>query len=206
MKTGQEVAKPPVSPRANLTTMERAGVKKHGGASWRVTCTCGFTVIAAARDITHGSTYCRTCNMPGAEARAAVLAAMPASYAQMMLRTKMTRPQVEYRIKQLRKLGLCHIGNWKRAKCRGLFSPVFYAGPGEDVPCHLTRVDYKTAGRAYRKRVKKAVEVAMAGGKADPRYIRHIASRQVTAVVRATRATPQSWFSALIQPKEGAAC
>lgn len=206
MKLGHECAKAPTSPHANLSVAERAGVKNHGGARWRVICACGFTVLAAARDIKRGSTYCRTCNMPGAEARDAILAAMPASYAQIMSRAKMTRPQVEYRIRQLRKLGLCHIGKWKRAKCRGLFAPIFHAGPGEDAACELARLDRKTTGRAYRQRVKKAVEVAMAGGKADPRYTRHIASKQVTAVVQATREAPQCWFSALIQPKEGAAC
>lgn len=206
MKAGQEVAKVPASPHANIRATERAGVKSHGAATWQVVCTCGFTVIAEARTIKRGSTFCPTCNMPGADARAAVLATMPASYAQMMSRTKMTRPQVEYRIRQLRKLDQCHVGKWRRAKGRGLFAPIYYAGPGEDAPCELVPLDRKTTGREYRRRVKKAVEVAMAGGVKDQRYIRHIISKEVTVSVRALRAAPQTWFSALIQPKEGAAC
>lgn len=205
--TGQLTAKPPVSPHANLTAISRIDTAKFGSAIWQLACTCGLTLTADAPAIKRGSARCPACNpRRGVEQANKILAVLPAAYAAIERKTKLTRAQIEYRIDWMRERELCHIGDWDRADQQGSFGPIFHAGKGEDVPCKLkprTRLDTE---RRYRKRVQRAIKKATAGGKEDPRYSRQISLHKANETARRTRREPQGPFSALfVVAKQGRA-
>lgn len=207
MIPGQQCAVAPTSPHPNISVTGRAGSKPCGAALWTLECTCGYTAVSMPKYIARGSARCSKCNPHGAEQMAAILAVMPAGYARIMSVTKLTRTQAEVRLRAMRTLGMCHIGKWKRPTQQGSYSPIFHAGAGADEPCDLEAIDTNIVKRKHEQRVRKAVAVAMAGGRKDPRYLRHITRREATVTVWATRATPQHPFSALFQTiQEGAAC
>jgi hypothetical protein len=194
---GQRTGKPPMSPHSNLTATERTGTTKHGSAIWVLTCTCGRTVQSEAPRIKKGWARCPDCNPSYTDLEAErVLAVLPATANEIVERAGMTLEQVKYRLSVMRP-GLCHIGKWRRSPGSGACQPVMFAGPGEDAPCDLKRRTVAENNRRYRKRVKKAIEKALAGGNASDRYVRHVARRQVDELVARTRAEPQNPFSAL---------
>jgi hypothetical protein len=127
----------------------------------------------------------------------AFLAMFPATYGQIQRKFKLTRPQVEGRIRWMRERGMCHVGGWKHAERQGLYAPIFHPGDGEDVSCDLDPRTKTDVGRRYRKRVKKAIRKAEAGGKEDPRYVRHIKRHQAGKTVQQARKEPQTPWSAL---------
>lgn len=194
---GMHVAKPPKSPFANLAAVERTGSDKGGTAVWRMACTCGRTLTARAPVIKSGGAHCRDCNPTyGEQLENRILAVLPATIDEIIVKTGMTRQQVKFRLRQM-KPALCHTGRWRRST--GTFLPVIVAGPGEDVPCALERRTVADLNRRYRLRIKKAVARAMAGGKEDVRYVRHIGVAKVNETTERTRVAPQTWFSALTQ-------
>ena len=196
--TGLKTAKAPVSPHANLVALERVGTKKWGSAIWSVACRCGAQFSADTTTIKNGITKCETCN-PSEKAvhLKAILAAMPGTYDQLERRTKLTYGQVQYSLLLLRADKKCFIGGHARAAEQGSFNPIFHAGMGEDVPCKLQPVPRIKSERKHRRRVKAAVEKALAGGKEDPRYLKHISLRVAKKTAEQTRAKPSTWFSIL---------
>lgn len=196
--TGQLTAIPPVSQFANMAATKRIGATKSGSAIWQMTCTCGFTMTADAVQIKKGTARCKECNPRyGAKMAERVLAVLPATYAKIERKTKLTPGQVEYRIVLLREKGLCHIGGWERSEYQGAFNPIFHAGPGKDVPCKLKPRTNADVERRYNRRIKRAIAAAEATGKEDPRYAKHISLHMASKTVQASRLKPQNPFSAL---------
>lgn len=161
---GQRIAKPPASPHANLTAVERAGTTKHGSAIWRLVCVCGVTLQSEAPRIKRGWARRPDCNPSYGDVEAQrILAVLPATVDAIVRRTGMTLEAVRYRLSTM-KPHLCHIGKWKRAPGSGAFQPIMVQGAGEDVPCTLKPRTVAQNNRSYRKRVKKVVERALATG------------------------------------------
>ena len=195
---GQRTAKPPVSPYANLSAVERAGVTKHGSAVWRLACTCGHMLQADAPTIKRGAARCPGCNPTYGDLEAQrILAVLPATIDQIVERSGMTLQQVRYRL-DVMKPHLCHVGKWRHARGSGAHQPVIVAGHGEDAPCTLQRRTGAEGNRRYRHRVRKAVEKALAGGAEDVRYTRYIGLARAGLTAAQTRIAPQTWFSALM--------
>lgn len=200
MMTGQRTAKPPESPHANLVAVARAGVTKHGSAIWRVVCDCGKALVADAPAVKRGAAHCPDCNPTYGDLEAQrILAVLPATIDDIVKNAGMTLQQVKYRLTTM-KPHLCHTGKWRRPRGSGACQPVLVAGHGEDVPCPLKPRTGSDCSRRYRKRIKKAIERAAAGGKEDVRYVRHIGKRKADDTAKKTRSEPQTWFSALVQP------
>lgn len=191
-------AQPPVSPHANLSATSRAGTNKSEGAIWRVACTCGATFIAMAHAFRIGETKCSRCQPSLGDAQAMeILMLLPATFDALAKKLRVSVSTTKSRVRAMRKNDLCHTGKWKRSSGGGSFQPIIVAGPGEDVPCTLTTLTSADHKRKYRKRVRKAVEVAKAGGKEDPRYSRQISRHQAMETAKRTRTEPQNPFSAL---------
>lgn len=201
MNPGQRTARPPVSPHANLTAIERTGTTSWGSAIWSLACTCGATLTAYAPVIKSGIAKCEECN-PSATVKqlAAILAALPGDYEQIGRKAKLSRGKVRYGLELLRKDRKCFIGAYLRPSEQGSYSPVFQAGDSDDVPCKLQPIPRQKSERKYKKRIKAAIARAAAGGKEDPRYIRHISLHVAKQTAASTRAAPQSWFAALGAP------
>ena len=196
---GLKLAKPPVSPHENLVAVERLGANKQGSAIWRLACACGETLQANAFAIRRGAAHCRVCNPNyGDKLANAILAVLPATIPEIVDETGMTLNQVKFRLRQM-KPALCHTGRWRRPRGPGALQPVIYVGPGEDEPCRLKPTTVAERNRAYRRRVKRAIERAAAGGKGDVRYTRHIGRAKADATAARTRIAPQTWFSVLTQ-------
>ena len=195
---GQRTAKVPTLPYANLAAIERIGVTRHGSAIWRLACVCGQTLDADAPTIKCGAARCKECNPTYGDLEAQrILAVLPATIDEIVVRAGMTLQQVRYRLTVM-KPGLCHTGKWRRPNGSGACRPVIVAGPGEDVPCTLKPRDNAESKRRYRKRIQKAIKRAMEGGKEDVRYIRYIARHKARLTAKQTRAQPQTWLSALM--------
>lgn len=198
---GMLLAKPPQSPHANLTAVERVGTSKSGSAVWKVVCTCGANLTADAPSIKRGGkrgARCKVCNLTPVEAdEAKLLGLMPAGYAVLARKMRLTVPTIEYRLELLRAREKCYIGGWERADAQGAFGPVFHAGKGEDMPCTLKPRSPQAIERRYRKRVKRAIAKAEQGGKVDDRYARHVLRRLADATAEKTRTAPQGIFAAL---------
>lgn len=193
---GAKLAKPPVPANPNFTIVERAGTNKEGSAVWKVACTCGATFTAAAPYIKNGKAACKNCS-PGMQQARAILAVLPATYALIEKKTGLSYPTITSRLDWMKARGMCHIGAWRRPPRNGAFQPVFHAGADEDVPCTLKRLGEAQYEAKYRRRVKRAVQKARAGGKEDPRYRLHIARLRADELAERTRINPQHWFSAL---------
>lgn len=197
--TGQLTARAPVSPHANLTATARIGATTWGSATWSVTCTCGATLEAYAPAIKSGKARCATCNPKGtAKHVAAIVAALPATYAKIERKTKLSYGKVRYGLEVARAQGLCHIGGWSRPDEQGAYSPIFHAGKGEDVPCTLQAIPRYKSEKRYKKRVKAAIAKAERGGPEDGRYIKHISLYLAKKTATKARATPNTWFAALV--------
>jgi hypothetical protein len=195
---GQLTAKLPSSPHANISVTHRIGATKSGSAVWQVDCSCGVVLTGPAERIRSGAIRCATCNPSRTVTQASrVLSAMPAGYAKIEGKTKLRRPQVEYSLEWLRARGMCFVGGWAHAEMQGSFSPIFHAGKGADVPCTLKHRTRQASERRYRKRIKRAIEMAESGGKENPRYLRRIALHKAEQTARRTRTEPQNPFSAL---------
>lgn len=195
---GLRLAKPPASPHANLSAIERVGATKAGSAIWRLECTCGKTMKSDAYKIKHGAAHCPACNPRYADLQAKkVLGVLPGTIDEICAKTKMTLNQVKFRLRQMKPV-LCHTGRWKRASGEGgSHQPVICAGAGPDVPCPFKTRTNAENSRRYRKRVKKEIEKALATGCAPARYERLVARRQADEIVARARITPQNPFSAL---------
>lgn len=194
---GQLIAKPPASPYANLTATTRTGINPNRSAVWQLSCLCGESVSADAQAIKRGAARCPTCNpRRGMEAAKAVLAVLPAGYAKIVRKTKLSPKKIRYTLELMRKAGLCHIGGWARAEDRGSLGPVIHAGPGQDVPCKLKALTQRQYECRYRKRLQRAIQQADAG-KEDARYSRRISLHKADQTVRRTLVEPQTPFSAL---------
>lgn len=89
-----------------------------------------------------------------ARRKLAITRILPATYAQVVEKTDMDLQSARRTIREMRRLGLCHIGDWQRAIVRGKFSPIIHAGPGEDVKCELVALTDLEYSRNYRARVK----------------------------------------------------
>jgi hypothetical protein len=153
---------------------------------------------ANAFAIRQGWTHCITCNPRyGEQIEQAILAVLPATIDEIAKKADLTIAQVKYRLRRM-KPQQCHTGKWRRPRGPGAYQPIIYAGPGEDVPCPLKRTTVSQRNKSYRRRVKRAVEKALAGGKEDVRYIRHIALRKADRLAEKSRVTPQTWLSALM--------
>jgi hypothetical protein len=98
----------------------------------------------------------------------------------------------------MRREELCHVGGWERPDAQGSFCPIFHAGPGLDVPCEIKPWTTRQIEKRYQRRVRRAVNKALAGGPEDPRYTLHIARRKADQLVRNARKQPQTWLSALM--------
>lgn len=195
---GQLTAKVPVSPHPNIKALARAGATKFGTATWRLVCACGQTITADAPAVRRGRARCPTCNPSYGMLQAQrVLDLLPCGYHTIETKLGWGVSHAAYRVRSMRASGLCHVGGWKRPKGPGMLAPIFYAGPGADAPCHLTRRTDADYSRAWRRRVKKAIQKAAAGGRDDGRYSRHIARHLAGQVERQARAQPQTWLSAL---------
>lgn len=195
---GLKMAEAPISPFENLTAMERTGSNGQGSAVWRVECKCGTVLEANAFAIRQGWTHCAKCNPRYAEQiEQAILAVLPGTIEEISKNARLSIPQVKYRLRRMKPL-LCHTGRWRRPSGPGAYHPIIYAGAGEDVPCPLKRKTVSQTNKSYRRRVKRAVEKAVAGGKEDVRYMRHIALRKAELLAEKSRATPQTWLSALM--------
>lgn len=91
-------------------------------------------------------------------ARPRVLAALPGTRAQIAARTGLKRTWLRELLRALRNDQQAHIGAWERLPEgeRGLrWIPVYYAGPGPDVPCRFRR---KTAAQNYAAYLRRARE------------------------------------------------
>lgn len=193
-----KTAKPPVSPHANLTPLSRVGTTTYGSAIWQLVCICGATITAEAPRIKKGFARCPTCNPSlGMSQAARILEALPGTRAKIVRKTKLTGPQVDYRIQCMRGLGTCHVGGWSRAEWQGSFMPIFHAGKGIDAPCTLKRKPDRVVEREYNKRVRKAIRTAQEGGKEDGRYLRQISLHKAATMARAARNAPQGWAATL---------
>lgn len=197
MRPGQLFAKPPISPYPHLTVTARAGSDSWQRPIWQVACTCGATFRAQSKPITSGTARCPTCNPRGMEQAKEILALLPAGYSNLQRKLKVECHQIDYRIRWMRKRDLCHIGGWAHPEQQGAIGPVFHAGPGMDVPCNVDPYPKPTVKRRHEKRIKRAIEKALNGGKEDPRYMRKIALSRAAATVKRTREDPQTPFSAL---------
>jgi len=195
---GKLTAKPPVSPHANLTAIERVGTSKSQDSIWRIACTCGATFVAVGHGFRIGQTKCARCQpSPGDVQAMEILMLLPSTHSALAAKLGVPLTTTKSRVRAMRKNDLCHTGNWKRPNGPGGFRPVIVAGPGEDVPCLLeprANADHK---RKYRNRIRNAVEKAAAGGKEDPRYLRHIALHRAKETVKRTLMEPQTPWSAL---------
>jgi hypothetical protein len=153
---------------------------------------------AAAPSIRRGETKCPRCQPAVGDVQAMeILMLLPATFDALANKLGVSSNTLKSRVRAMKKNELCHTGRWKRPVGPGAFQPIIVAGPGEDVPCTLaarTNADHK---RKYRRRIKHAIAKAQAGGKEDPRYIRHIRLKQADATVLQAKARPQTWFSAL---------
>jgi hypothetical protein len=197
-KPGQLFAKPPKSPYPNLTAVERIGTTKSQDSIWRAVCTCGATFSAVGHGFRTGQTKCSRCNPSLGDAQAIeILMLLPATHEALARKLGVNIFTMKSRLRKLKKNGLCHTGRWRRPSGMGSFQPVIVAGPGEDAPCALEARSNADHKRKYRKRISAAIAKADAGGKEDPRYMRHIALHMAKKTAKQSRAQPQTPFSAL---------
>lgn len=133
--------------------------------------------------------------MPPPSTKPLVAAALPGTVVDIIAKSGLVESTVRRHLCTLRDEGKAHIK--KRRRAGGRSSPVWVEGPGKDAPIPAP---LGNAGwcRRHRKRVRKAIAKAQAGGKEDPRYIRHIRLKQVDAKVKQAKAEPQTWISALM--------
>lgn len=195
---GKLTARPPASPHANIKALARIGTASWGSAIWSLSCTCGAMLEGSAPRIKSGFVRCEECN-PSATAKqmAAVLAALPGTYDQIERRAKLSYGKVRYALEVMRADRKCFIGDYTRADAQGSYRPIFHAGGQKDVPCPLEPIPRPVSERKYKKRVKAAIKRALAGGKEDPRYIRHISREIAQQTAARARVTPQPWYAAL---------
>lgn len=197
-KPGYQTAKLPVSPHANLSAVRRTGTNSIGSAVWEVACTCGLVLSAAAYAFRRGETKCPRCQPCPSDVQAMeILQLLPTDYDTLASKLGVNMNTLKSRVRAAKKHGFCHVGKWRRARGAGSYQPVFVNGPGEDAPCTLEPRPGAIHSRRYRKRIKRAIERALDGGKEDPRYVRHIALRKADQTAAQARQRPQTWCSAL---------
>ncbi len=196
--TGQKTAKPPVSPHASLTALERVGTASWGSAVWSLACTCGARFEASTPRIKSGMAKCMSCS-PKQTARhiAAILAVLPGTFLHIERKTKLTFNQIQYAVDLMRAKRLCFVGEYMRPIGQGSYRLVFHAGDSDDVPCDLKPIPKGASERKYRRRVKAAIAKASQGGKEDPRYMRAISLHFARQTAAQTRVKPATWLSAL---------
>jgi hypothetical protein len=184
---------PVPEPVSTLTAIARAGSTKRRAAIWLMECTaCGHQATMLARKITSGKARCPECFPSIARAQEkAIQELLPASHADFMEKMGMTKAMAHWRTKKMRGRDLIHIGDWKRTEVvGGSYQPIFFAGPGKDVPCPFKPLSHKTRTRRYIAKLKASDE---GREKLDIRRERN------RAIYRANRASKrkQNPFSAL---------
>lgn len=110
-----------------------------------------------------------------------VAAALPGTVLQIVAKTGLAESTVRRMLRRLRDEDAAHIS--KRLRNVGGSTPRWVAGPGVDAP---PLVPYTGAQycRHFRKRVRKAIATAEAGGLPDERYARHVARKQADKVAK----------------------
>lgn len=85
---------------------------------------------------------------------AAVLAALPATKADLPRRAEVDRTTVFRVMAELHKGGKVHVGAWQPHPIHGPPMAIYHAGPGEDVPDTIPRLTKKQLSDRYEKRIK----------------------------------------------------
>lgn len=75
--------------------------------------------------------------MPPVGYKAQVVAAMPGTVPEIVVRSGMTESTVKRWICIMRAAGESHIGSWKRSVGPGQFQSIHVLGPGDDAACKL---------------------------------------------------------------------
>lgn len=117
---------------------------------------------------------------------AAVLAALPATKAEIPERAGVHRATVFKVIAELHKGRQVHIGAWQPHTLHGPPMAIYYAGPGDDVPDTLPRLTKKQIADRYEQRIKGTE-------RHDLRKARH-RSRHWE---KKAKAAPKGWAAAL---------
>lgn len=88
----------------------------------------------------------------------AILRAMPATRAEIIAATGLTKGSVQNAVEKLHAARWCHVSGWRREKRNntGTFVQRLSAGPGRDKPCTLEPLTQKQRDnlRYYQKRAK----------------------------------------------------
>lgn len=118
--------------------------------------------------------------------RAAVLAALPGDFRQIMTATGIGRTTVWRWLADLHSAGECHIVRWDRVDGGGPFRPSYAPGAGKDAPCKIKPYSQKEKSLRHRRRAKKSGEWEDRNKRQRARYWADRAIKQ-----------PQNPFSAL---------
>lgn len=110
--------------------------------------------------------------------RAVVLAALPATQAEIHAKTGVSQAAISRWLTYLRACADAHIGGWTRSpNCPGIIMAIYHPGPGADVVCRLkpmTQRDRDRRSRATRRKSgdwedRKAAERARYWAAKQPR-------------------------------------
>lgn len=118
----------------------------------------------------------------------AVLAAMPATRAQIEATTGLSHGAVQKRVRLLREANLAHIGGWERAP-EGVHGAhwiaVYHAGPGPDVPCKFKRKTREQIMEAFYRRARESGQIDTILARKRARYWKHKAATRGDPLVAA---------------------
>lgn len=93
--------------------------------------------------------------MPPVGYRQHVKDALPGTYAEIRAKAHVSHGTAKRWIKDLRKAGECHIKRWKRSlDTKGMYQPIFVAGPGKDAKCYLKPLTSAQYSERYRRKHK----------------------------------------------------
>lgn len=125
--------------------------------------------------------------MPPPGFRKAVVAALPGTLCQIIVKSGMRKGTVVRWPRILQDEGAIHVSGWVRSEAAGPIKRVYTDGPGVNVPCTLKRLP----GAKYNKKYRKTHAELIATYN-DRRRARYHAARAAK--------TPQTWLSALGGP------
>jgi hypothetical protein len=117
---------------------------------------------------------------------AAIKAALPATKMQASASSGIHRATVMRLVSQMHEEGRVHIGRWQPHPVRGPNVPVYFDGPGEDVPDTLPRLTRKQISARYEKRIAGTE-------KQDKRRAR----QRTRHWEKKAKAAPKGWAAAL---------
>ena len=91
----------------------------------------------------------------------AVLAAMPATRAEIIAKTGLTKGSVQNAVEKLHAARWCHVSGWRREKRNntGTFVQRLSAGPGKDKPCTLQPLTQKQRDNLRQARLIKSGDI-----------------------------------------------